>query len=72
MDTHIKDGFYPENGRVCGQQVKVGEGVANIPEVIKRLREVGYQGNYIIEREIRGDQQKKDIVDTIAYLRAVL
>ena len=72
MDTHIKDGFYPVNGRVCGEQVKVGEGVANIPEVIKRLREVGYQGNYIIEREIRGDQQTKDIIDTIAYLKTIL
>ena len=26
MDTHIKDGFYPVNGRVCGEQVKVISG----------------------------------------------
>ncbi len=52
-----------------GKEVKVGEGFANIPEVVKRLNEVGYTGNYIIEREIKGEQQTKDIVDTLGYLR---
>jgi sugar phosphate isomerase/epimerase len=72
MDTHIKDGFYPTDGLKLGKEVKVGEGVANIPEVVRRLREVGYEGNYIIEREIKGEQQQKDIVETLAYLRAIV
>ena len=72
MDTHIKDGLYPTNGKHLGREVKVGEGFANIPEVVKRLREVGYTGNYIIEREIKGDQQIKDIIDTVAYLKNIL
>lgn len=72
MDTHIKDGFYPTEGKKLGREVKVGEGLANIPEVVKRLREAGYKGNYIIEREIRGDQQTKDIIDTVAYLKSIL
>jgi sugar phosphate isomerase/epimerase len=72
MDTHIKDGLYPTNGKHLGREVKVGEGFANIPEVVKRLREVGYTGNYVIEREIKGDQQIKDIVDTVAYLKNIL
>ncbi|MBQ9761018.1 MAG: sugar phosphate isomerase/epimerase [Clostridia bacterium] len=72
MDTHIKDGFYPTNGKELGPEVKVGEGLANIPEVVRHLREVGYTGNYIIEREIKGDQQTKDIVDTLEYLKKVL
>ena len=72
MDTHIKDGLYPTDGKKLGRQVQVGEGVANIPEVIRRLREVGYEGNYIIEREIKGEQQTKDIIDTLAYLKALL
>jgi sugar phosphate isomerase/epimerase len=69
MDTHIKDGFYPTEGKNLGKEVKVGEGFANIPEVVKRLNEVGYTGNYIIEREIKGEQQTKDIVDTLGRLR---
>ena len=72
MDTHIKDGLYPTNGKKLGKEVKVGEGMANLPEVIKRLREVGYTGNYIIEREIKGEQQTKDIIDTLAYLKKIL
>lgn len=72
MDTHIKDGFYPTEGKKLGREVKVGEGLANIPEVIKRLREVGYKGNFIIEREIRGEQQTKDIIDTIAFLKEIV
>ena len=72
MDTHIKDGFYPTNGKELGKEAKVGEGVANVPEVIRRLNEVGYQGNYIIEREIKGEQRTKDVLATFEYLKAIL
>lgn len=72
MDTHIKDGFYPTCGKLLGKEVKVGDGMANIPEVVKRLTAVGYTGNYIIEREISGEQQTKDIIETIDYLRKIL
>ena len=72
MDTHIKDGFYPQNGKSLGTEVKVGEGLANIPEVIARLDAVGYTGNYIVEREIKGEQQAKDIAETLIYLRSIL
>ena len=72
MDTHIKDGFYPTNGKELGREVKVGDGMANIPEVIKRLKAVNYTGNYIIEREISGDQQTKDIKETLEYLKKIL
>ena len=71
-DTHIKDGFYPTTGEKLGHEVKVGEGLANIPEVIKRLKAVGYEGNYIIEREIKGDEQTRDILDTKKYLEEIL
>ena len=72
MDTHIKDGFYPTNGKKLGKEVKVGDGMANIPLVIERLKEVNYTGNYIIEREISGEQQTKDIIETLEYLRKIL
>ena len=72
MDTHIKDGFYPTCGRELGEEVKVGCGLANLPEVIKRLRAVNYQGNFVIEREIEGDEQTRDIADTVKYLKALL
>ena len=72
MDTHIKDGFYPTSGKELGREVKIGEGMANIPEVIKRLKAVGYRGNFIIEREISGEKQMKDIKDSVVLLKSIL
>ena len=60
-DLHIKDGFYPTDGKHLGKEAAVGEGLANFPLILKRLKDVGYNGTYIIEREISGEQQIKDI-----------
>lgn len=61
-DTHIKDGFYPTDGLKLGKQVPVGDGKANVAEVIRRLDAIGYEGSFTIEREITGEQQIKDII----------
>ena len=71
MNTHIKDGLYPTDGRRLGREVKAGEGRANIPSVLARLAELGYEGPYTIEREISGEEQKRDIISTVAYLREI-
>lgn len=71
-NTHIKDGFYPTDGKNLGREVKVGEGLADLPKVISLLQECGYTGPYTIEREISGEQQKKDIAETIVYLESIL
>ncbi len=60
-DTHIKDGMYPTTTYGCGEQKPVGEGCANIPAIIKKLKEIGYEGPFTIEREISGPQQEVDI-----------
>lgn len=72
MDVHAKDGFYPTNGKKLGREVKVGEGKVNFPEFIKKLREVGYNGSLIIEREISGPQQAEDIKETKIYLESLI
>ncbi len=61
METHIKDGLYPTDGMQLGAETPAGQGKANLPAVIKRLGELGYTGALTIEREISGDQQKRDI-----------
>jgi len=61
METHIKDGFYPTDGMELGAQVQAGEGKADLPAVIKKLKSLGYNGSFTIEREIEGEQQIKDI-----------
>lgn len=62
MDTHIKDGNYPTNGTELGEETAVGEGMADFPLILKRLKEAGYTGPFTIEREISGDQQTQDII----------
>nr|MBQ4318487.1 sugar phosphate isomerase/epimerase [Clostridia bacterium] len=61
-NTHCKDGFYPTDGHNLGKEVALGEGKANFPAIVKKFKELGYTGPYVIEREISGEQQTKDII----------
>ena len=69
---HAKDGLYPTDPMKLGHEVKVGDGKVRFPEFVARLGQVGYKGAYIIEREISGEQQSKDIAETVKYLRGLL
>ncbi len=70
MNTHIKDGFYPTDGMMLGEEVRAGDGKANLPAVIKRFKELGYTGPFTIEREIKeGEQHVKDITLTRDLLK---
>ncbi len=71
-NTHIKDGFYPTDGKELGAQVRIGEGMVDFGSVCRVLEDCNYPGPYIIEREISGPQQKTDILDAVAYIRKVL
>ena len=64
MEVHIKDGFYPTDGNKLGREVAAFSGRANLPAVIKRLGELGFSGAFTIEREISGEEQKRDIIAT--------
>lgn len=70
--VHAKDGLYPTNGSELGLEVKVGEGKANFPALLKALKACGYDGSLTIEREITGEQQTKDILETQAYLNNLI
>ena len=61
MGIHGKDGKYPTDGHHLGDEVPLGQGKVNYPAFIAKLKEVGYEGDITIEREIDGDEQKKDI-----------
>lgn len=60
--VHGKDGRYPTDGYHLGEEVRLGTGRVNYPLFIRRLREVGYDGDITIEREITGEQQRSDIL----------
>jgi hypothetical protein len=38
---------------------------------MRRLSEIGFEGEFIIEREISGEQQRADIQETVAYLKGL-
>ena len=71
-NTHIKDGKYPVNGKELGVEAPPGEGDVNYPALIEVLKNIGYNGCLTIEREIHGEQQKKDILKAKDMLLALL
>ncbi|NLA53285.1 MAG: sugar phosphate isomerase/epimerase [Clostridiales bacterium] len=70
--VHAKDGLYPVNGQQLGLEVKVGAGKVDFPRLIEKLKEQGYDGSLTIEREIKGEQQQKDILAAKEYLQTLL
>lgn len=71
-NIHAKDGLYPTNGRYLGAEVKIGTGKANLPEFLRKMHSIGYDGPVIIEREISGDQQNADILEAKTLLENVI
>lgn len=71
-NLHAKDGNYPTNGKDLGAETKIGEGKVDFYGVIKGLHDVGYGGYITIEREIEGDQQIKDIMESKEYLQNII
>ncbi len=70
--VHAKDGLYPTDPMKLGKEVPVGKGKVDFPRFVSRLSEIGYEGAYIIEREIRGPEQERDIRSTMSWLEALL
>ncbi|MFD0712914.1 sugar phosphate isomerase/epimerase family protein [Paenibacillus sp. GCM10027626] len=68
-NVHVKDGMYPTDGDKLGKEVLVGTGKVNFPAFIAKLQEIGYTGELIIEREISGEEQARDIQKTVDNLR---
>ena len=71
-NTHFKDGLYPTCGNELGHEVALGDGRADVPGIMAKLKELGYTGPYVIEREISGDRQIADINKAKALIEANL
>jgi sugar phosphate isomerase/epimerase len=72
LDIHAKDGEYPTDGRKLGKEKPLGKGRVDFPRLIARLKELGYDGPITIEREISGEEQKKDILEAIDLLKKLV
>jgi sugar phosphate isomerase/epimerase len=69
---HAKDGLYPTDPKNLGEEVAIGQGKVDFPQVIRKLRALRYTGPITIEREISGPRQEDDIRASIAYLRRLI
>ena len=69
---HAKDGLFPTDPRNLGEEVPIGQGKANFPMLIPRLKELGYDGPLTIEREISGPRQIDDIRKEKQYLEKLV
>lgn len=71
-NLHAKDGRYPTNGHDLGEETKIGEGKVDFRALFAKLHEIGYDSHVTIEREIDGDQQLIDILDSRNYLQKII
>ena len=69
---HAKDGLFPTDPQTLGEEVPIGEGKANFPVIVKRLKELNYSGPVTIEREISGPRQMEDIRKSKLYLERLI
>ncbi|HMF75487.1 MAG TPA: sugar phosphate isomerase/epimerase family protein [Bryobacteraceae bacterium] len=69
---HAKDGLYPTDPKKLGEEVAIGKGKVDFPEVIRKLHQLNYVGPITIEREISGARQEDDIRASIAYLQKLI
>ena len=69
---HAKDGLPPTNTREVGLEVPLGQGNVNFDAVFAKLRTLDYDRFITIEREISGDQQRRDIIAGKEFLEGLL
>ncbi|MCU1226528.1 MAG: Xylose isomerase protein barrel [Edaphobacter sp.] len=70
--THMKDGLFPTNPHVLGEEVAIGKGKVDFPTLFQKLKEVNYRGPFTIEREISGPAQIADILQSKIYLQNLI
>lgn len=71
---HAKDGYYPTNGHDLGKEARIGEGKVDFKTLFLKLRELGYAGDVIIERELEENSQEqfRGILDSKEYLQTII
>ena len=71
-NVHAKDGVPPTDPYKIGGEKALGEGVVDFKKVFTLLKEKGYDRFITIEREIEGEEQKRDIERGFVYLKNIL
>jgi sugar phosphate isomerase/epimerase len=70
--VNFKDGLWPVNGKDLGREMPIPQGKVEFPRLVRKLKEVGYPGPMIIEREISGPQLLRDVRASRDYIEGLL
>ncbi len=70
--VNAKDGLYPTDPRNLGKEVPIGQGKVDFPRFIAKLKEIGYAGPVLIEREISGPQLIEDVKKSKIFLEKLI
>jgi sugar phosphate isomerase/epimerase len=71
--VHVKDGKRPRTRGQWGDEVPLGAGEVNIKEFVRALKQNGYAGPLIIEREVGETAARmRDVAAGLDYLRGCL
>lgn len=70
---HAKDAVPPKFGDEKGRQVLLGEGRVNFPLLFKQLKEAGYTGDIVIERETpHSEQRDRELIHSKKLLETMI
>jgi sugar phosphate isomerase/epimerase len=71
--VHVKDAKRPTTPGTWGEEVPLGRGEVDIRRFVRALKDVGYAGPLVVEREV-GDQaaRLRDVAHGLAFLRECL
>jgi inosose dehydratase len=68
-DLHMKD---VDKRAADGGAIEVGRGVIPIPDVVKALKKINYQGTVAFEYEKDGDDPVPGLAESIGYVRGIM
>lgn len=73
MGMHAKDSIPPVLGKPNGKQVPIGEGKVDFERLFRQLKDIGYQGDIVIEHEMAGRENRdEDIRRAKIYLETLI
>ncbi len=70
--VHIKDGLPPVTPGELGKESEFGEGFVDFPRVLSVLKGNGFEGPYIIEREISDAASEIQIAQTLQSIKKMV
>ena len=70
--VHVKDGLPPVTPGELGKETEFMEGFVDFPRVLSLLKQNGFEGPYIIEREISDASSATRITQTLQKLKKML